>query len=88
MPSRRGGGQPDKTTFVRDVQIAATPEAAAMLDGQSKLCNRLHNDLMDEVGACMAELALIAGYGLADDPVVRAMAVRPAPRAPVRTAAM
>jgi putative transposase len=67
--------KPERVVFVRDVTLATTPEDALVLDGQSKICNRLHNDLRDEVGACMAELALISGYGLTDDPVIKAMAV-------------
>ncbi len=73
--SRVQRGKSEATTFVHDVQIGIMPEAAVVLDGQSRICNRLHNHLMDEVSASMAELTLIAGYGLADDPVIKAMAV-------------
>lgn len=66
----------DKTcvTFARDVLLRVSSEDALVLDGQSKICNRLHNDLRDEVAAALAELHIISGYGLSDDPVIQAMA--------------
>jgi putative transposase len=35
--------------FVRNVPLRIDTKSAAILDGQSKICNRLHNDLMDVV---------------------------------------
>jgi putative transposase len=66
---------PGITTFVRDVEIATTAEIARLLDGQSKICNRLYNDLLDEVSGIMTELHLIRAFGWSDDPLIRNLGI-------------
>jgi putative transposase len=58
------------TAFARKVPVTFESDDLYSLDGRSRICNWTYNRLKDEADGLMAELAMLQGYGIVDDPLL------------------
>lgn len=65
MPFKKA--DPNIVQFARKVELVVDFESAGRLDGQSKICNWLWNQLKDQVDSRMAELRLMDWLGIDDE---------------------
>jgi putative transposase len=62
--------------FARKVGVEFAAEDAYPMDGRSRICNWVYNRLLDAANELMAELSMLQGYGLIDDPLLWHMETR------------